>query len=95
MCLVWLIKQGVAACRQSFLKKSFFMDDYTLKLEAPWDEVKEMLEEIDVNLTDEDLRYEKGKEKELLERLSRKLNKSIPETKAWIESVSHNKGLAY
>ena len=71
------------------------MDDYTLNLEAPWDEVKEMLEEIDVNLTDEDLRYEKGKEKELLERLSRKLNKSIPETKAWIESVSHNNGLAY
>ena len=71
------------------------MDDYTLKLEAPWDEVKEMLEEIDVNLTDEDLRYEKGKEKELLERLSRKLNKSILEIKAWIESVSHNKGLAY
>jgi hypothetical protein len=68
------------------------MEDYTLNLEAPWDEVKEMLEEINVNLTDEDLRYEKGKEKELLERLSRKLNKSIPETKAWIESVSHNKG---
>ena len=70
------------------------MEDYTLNLEAPWDEVKEMLEEIDVNLTDEDLRYEKGKEKELLERLSRKLNKSIPETKAWIESVSYNKGKA-
>lgn len=69
--------------------------DYTLKLEAPWDEVKEMLEEINVNLTDEDLRYEKGKEKELLERLSRKLSKGIPEIKAWIESVSHNKGLAY
>ena len=69
--------------------------DYTLKLEAPWDEVKEMLEEINVSLTDEDLRYEKGKEKELLERLSRKLNKSIPEAKAWIESVSHNRGLAY
>ena len=41
------------------------MDDYSLKLEAPWDEVKEMLEEINVNLTDEDLRYEKGKEKDL------------------------------
>jgi len=26
--------------------KSFFMEDYTLNLEAPWDEVKEMLEEI-------------------------------------------------
>lgn len=69
--------------------------DYALKLEAPWNEVKEMLEEVNVNLTDEDLRYEKGKEKDLLERLSRKLNKSIPEIKAWIESVSHNKGLAY
>jgi len=71
------------------------MREYELKLEAPWDEVKDMLQEINIDLTDEDLHYEKGKEKELLERLSRKLNKSIPETKAWIESVSHNKGLAY
>ena len=71
------------------------MDDYTLRLEAPWDEVKDMLEEINVNLTDDDLRYEKGNEKELLERVSHKLNKTIQETKAWIESVSHNKGLAY
>jgi hypothetical protein len=71
------------------------MDDYKLKLEAPWDEVKDMLQEINTELTDEDLRYEMGKEKELLERVSRKLNKSIPDVKGWIESVSHNKGLAY
>jgi hypothetical protein len=71
------------------------MDNYQLKLEAPWDEVKEMLREVNMNLTDEDLRYEKGKEKQLLERVSQKLNKSIPDTKAWIESISHNKGLAY
>jgi len=71
------------------------MDNYQLKLEAPWDEVKEMLREINTDLTEEDLRYENGNEKQLLERLSRKLNKSIPDTKAWIESVSHNKGLAY
>ncbi len=71
------------------------MREYELKLEAPWDEVKEMLQEINVDLTDDDLCYEKGKEKELLERLSRKLNKDIPEVKGWIESVSHNKGLAY
>jgi len=75
--------------------QSFFMDDYKLKLEAPWDEVKGMLQEVNMDLTDEDLRYETGKEKELLERLSRKLNKSIPDVKGWIESVSHNKGLAY
>ena len=71
------------------------MDNYQLKLEAPWNEVKEMLREINTDLTEEDLRYENGNEKQLLERLSRKLNKSIPDTKAWIESVSHNKGLAY
>ena len=71
------------------------MDDYNLKLEAPWEHVKEMLQEINPHLTDEDLHYEKGNEKELLQRVSRKLNKSIPEVKAWIESVSHNDGLAY
>jgi hypothetical protein len=71
------------------------MNEYDLHLEAPWEEVKDMLQEINVSLTDEDLLYEQGKEKELLERLSRKLNKSVPEVKMWIESVSHNKGLAY
>lgn len=71
------------------------MNQYELKIETSWLDVKEMLQEINLDLTDEDLRYEPGKEKELLERLSRKLNKSIPEVKAWIESVSHNRGLAY
>jgi hypothetical protein len=71
------------------------MENYQLKLEAPWDEVKGMLQEINLSLTDEDLDYHPGNEKELLERLSRKLNKPASEVKAWIESVSHNKGLAY
>jgi hypothetical protein len=71
------------------------MDDYTLNLEASWEEVKGMLREVNMDLSEEDLRYEEGKEKQLLERVSRKLKKSIPEVKAWIESVSHNKGLAY
>lgn len=70
------------------------MNEYDLKIECSWSEVKEMLQEIEIDLTDEDLVYEQGKEKELLERISRKLNKSVPEVKAWIESVSHNKGVA-
>ena len=70
------------------------MNEYDLKIECSWNEVKEMLQEIELSLTDEDLVYEQGKEKELLERISRKLNKSVPEVKAWIESVSHNKGVA-
>jgi hypothetical protein len=71
------------------------MNEYELKLEAPWEEVKDMLQEVNLSLTDEDLSYEPGKEKELLERLSGKLHKSVPDVKAWIESVSHNKGLAH
>ena len=70
-------------------------NNYQLQLETPWEEVKGMLQEINLSLTDEDLSYEPGNEKEMLERLSRKLNKPVPEVKAWIESVSHNKGLAY
>lgn len=71
------------------------MNRNELKLEAPWNEVKEMLKEINMDLTDEDLSYERGNENEMLERVSRKLNKSVPEVKSWIESVSHNRGLAY
>ena len=71
------------------------MEQYRLKLEAPWDEVKEMLKEVNHELTDDDLRYEPGQEAELLQRLSKKMNKDIPTVKGWIESVSHNRGLAY
>jgi hypothetical protein len=70
------------------------MTSYNLKLEAPWDEVKEMLKEINTDLTDEDLDYEPGQEVLLLERLSVKLNKDVPAVKAWIESVSFNNGIA-
>ena len=76
------------------MSKSFFMNENRLRLEAPWSEVRGMLKEVNTDLTDEDLSYERGKEDELLERLSRKLRKSIPEVKAWVESVSHNRGLA-
>ena len=71
------------------------MESNALKLEAPWSEVKEMLQEINPELTDEDLAYEEGKEEDLLKRISVRINKDVPATKAWIESVSHNKGLAY
>ena len=71
------------------------MKEYELKIETSWNEVKDMLQEINTDLTDEDLYYERGKERELLERLSRKLSKSVVDVKGWIESVSHNRGLAY
>ena len=65
-----------------------------LKIEAPWHEVKEKLKENDHTLTDEDLACEKGKEDELLERLSRKLKRSKEEVRMLIESISGNSGKA-
>ena len=70
------------------------MEDFKLKLEAPWPEVKETLKEANLELTDEDLDYVPGKEKDLLERLSKKMGKDIPAVKAWIESASFTKGIA-
>jgi len=65
-----------------------------LKLEAPWEEVKEKMKENNINLTDEDLVYEPGKEEELLTRLATKMNRTPQQVKDLVESISYNKGLA-
>lgn len=70
------------------------METYQLKLQKPWERVKETLKEINVELTDDDLVYEPGQEEQLLERLKKKMKKSKAEIKALIESVSANKGKA-
>lgn len=65
-----------------------------LKLEAPWKDVKELLKEVNPELTDEDLTYSVGEENELLERLAKKMNRTPQHIKEWIESVSYNRGKA-
>ena len=65
-----------------------------LKLEAPWNEVKELMKENNISLTDEDLVYEPGKEDELLNRLASKMNRSPQQVKELVESISYNKGRA-
>lgn len=65
-----------------------------LKLEAPWEQVKELLKEVNTSLTDEDLAYEEGNEQALLQHLAKKMGRSPDEVRVWIESVSHNKGMA-
>jgi hypothetical protein len=65
-----------------------------LKLQAPWEEVKEKLKEINIELTDADLKYEPGNEEALLQRLSKKLRKDPADIKGLIESVSSTKGIA-
>jgi uncharacterized protein YjbJ (UPF0337 family) len=70
------------------------MEKLTFKLDAPWSEVKEQMKEHNMDLTDQDLDYQPGKEDELLEGLQSKLGKSKAEIKALIESISYNKGMA-
>jgi len=66
----------------------------TLKLEAPWPEVKEMLKEVNMELNDEDLEYDPKDATALLERVAKKMNRTPEEVKGWIESVSFNRGKA-
>lgn len=70
------------------------MATYQLKLQKPWERVKETLKEINADLTDADLAYQPGQEEQLLERLEKKMKRSKADIKAWIESVSANKGKA-
>jgi len=60
------------------------------KLNASWEIVKERMKENNINLTDEDLEYEAGKEDELLERLQRKIKRPKDDIKILIESISSN-----
>ena len=65
-----------------------------LNLCAPWEEVKEKIKEINIELTDEDLEYEEGNADILLERLAIKLNRNKEQVKAFIESISFTDGIA-
>lgn len=77
-----------------FSQIPFMADNIKIKLEAPWEVVRERMKESNINLTDADLEYEQGKEEELLSRLEKIMNKGRPEIIAYIESISSNKDLA-
>lgn len=65
-----------------------------LKLETPWEEVKERMKDNDSNLTDADLEYVPGCEEDLLQRLEKVMNKPRQQIIAYIESISANTDLA-
>lgn len=70
------------------------MQSQKLRLSSPWEEVREKLKETNIELTDQDLEYEPGKEEELLERLQNKINKPKEEIRVLIESLDVNSGKA-
>jgi hypothetical protein len=69
-------------------------NDRSIRLHAPWSEVREKIKEVNAELTDEDLCYIPGKDEEFLQQLGKKMDRSPEEIKAWIESLSSNRGKA-
>jgi uncharacterized protein YjbJ (UPF0337 family) len=74
----------------AFFVKTKTMNSSKFKLNASWEIVKERMKENNINLTDEDLEYEPGKEDELLERLQTKIKRPKEDIKILIESISSN-----
>jgi uncharacterized protein YjbJ (UPF0337 family) len=58
-----------------------------LELKGRWNELRGKIKQAQGNLTDDDLKYEEGKDDELLGRLQTKLGKSKDEVVEWIRSL--------
>jgi len=61
------------------------MDNLIVK--GTWNTVKGKLKQAYGNLTDDDLKYEEGKEDELLGRLQKKTGKTKDDLKKWFNSA--------
>ncbi len=64
------------------------MDNLIVK--GNWNELKGKLKQAYGNLTDDDLKYEEGKEDELLGRLQKKTGKTKDDLKKWFNSAKQN-----
>ncbi len=58
-----------------------------LELKGNWNELKGKVKQAHGNLTDDDLKYEEGKDDELLGRLQTKLGKTREEVVDWLKSL--------
>lgn len=62
-----------------------FMDK--LELKGTWNELKGKVKEAHAGFTEDDLKYEEGKDDELLGRLQQKLGKTKDDVIAWLRSL--------
>lgn len=58
-----------------------------LELKGKWNVIKGKVKQAYANLTDDDLRYEEGKDDELLGRLQEKTGKGKDELVKWLKSL--------
>lgn len=82
--------QGFPAgkCREKRLNgnfKFFFMDK--LELKGSWNVLKGKVKQAHADFTDDDLKYEEGKDDELLGRIQKKLGKTKDEVVQWLKSL--------
>ena len=63
------------------------MESWNLKLKGNWNETKGKMKQAYGDLTDDDLKYEEGKDDEFLGRLQQKLGKTKDDVIRWIQSL--------
>ena len=63
------------------------MESWRLKLKGDWNETKGKIKQAYGDLSDDDLKYEEGKDDELVGRLQTKMGKTKDEVVKWIESL--------
>lgn len=63
------------------------MESWKLKLKGNWNETKGKIKQAYGDLNDDDLKYEEGKDDELVGRIQKKIGKTKDEVVKWIESL--------
>ena len=58
-----------------------------LQLKGKWNEIKGKVKQAYANLTDDDLKYEEGKDDELLGKLQQKTGKGRDELVKWLKEL--------
>jgi uncharacterized protein YjbJ (UPF0337 family) len=65
--------------------ENYIMDK--LEIKGRWNELRGKVKQAHADLTDDDLKYEDGKDDELLGRLQQKLGKSKDELVTWLKGL--------
>lgn len=63
------------------------MEDWKLKLKGNWNETKGKMKQAYADLTDDDLKYDEGKDDEFLGKLQKKLGKTKEDVIKWIQDL--------
>ena len=63
------------------------MDSKELKIRGNWNEIKGKIKQQYADLSEDDLKYEEGKDDELVGRIQKKIGKTKDEIIDWIQSL--------